>query len=159
MKEVAQCAHCGRGFTKTRRWHKYCSEGCRDYVNNRSEEHRTAARNVNKELQRARAVRSRRKARTQALIHYGGNPPVCHCPGGCNESHMDLLTIDHMDGHGREQRDRLNRRGSAFLDWLRKNGFPPGYRVFCYNCNCSLGTLGYYPHTKNIIAGPEPGDH
>jgi len=160
MKELGYCGNCGKEFVRTRLWHKYCSDRCRDHANNTSEKHRIAARHVNRELQRARAVRSRKKVRMQTLIHYGGDPPACHCPGGCTESHLEFLTIDHLEGHGREHRSSMRRNGTAFYVWLRKNSYPGGYRVLCYNCNCSLGNYGYCPHTKHKIvpsgAGGQP---
>jgi hypothetical protein len=30
--------------------------------------------------------------------------------------------------------------------WLRKNGFPKGFRVLCHNCNFAHGHYGYCPH-------------
>jgi hypothetical protein len=76
-----------------------------------------------------------KKMRIECLIHYGGNPPRCAC---CNENHIDFLTLDHINGHGRQEIKRFGyRSGSYFYSWLIKNNFPVLLQVMCYNCNCS----------------------
>mgnify|MGYP001568273127 CR=1 FL=1 len=45
-------------------------------------------------------------------------------------------------------------KGSAFYRWLKQQGYPPGIRVLCFNCNCALGLFGYCPH-GTIKVGPE----
>jgi len=95
----------------------------------------------------------RAKERTAALIAYGGENPTCSCPG-CSEDRFPFLCIDHINGGGCKHReelckDQLNNRddavkffmgkcspgGGVFYRWLRKNLYPSGYRVLCYNCN------------------------
>lgn len=36
--------------------------------------------------------------------------------------------------------------GSRFYVWLKKNNYPPGFQILCYNCNCAKGHFGYCPH-------------
>lgn len=80
------------------------------------------------------------KKRLQCLVHYGGNPPKCAC---CGESYIKFLTLDHLDGHGREEVKKFGyRSGSYFYGWLIKNGFPILLQVMCYNCNCSKKDSG-----------------
>ena len=86
-------------------------------------------------------LRSNRKAerdalRVQALQAYGG---VCAC---CKERTIQFLTIDHIDGGGRQHRKRVHN----FYRWLRMNNFPPGFQVLCYNCNCCKGAYGACVH-------------
>lgn len=80
--------------------------------------------------------------RMQALVAYSGDSPKCQCQG-CNESNIEFLTIDHIGGGGRKHRLETN-----VYRWLRKNNFPPGFRVLCMNCNFSRGRYGYCPHCK-----------
>jgi len=81
------------------------------------------------------------------LRHYSKtNPPSCEC---CGELHIEFLTIDHINGNGAKHRLKI---GPHINRWLIKNNFPPGYRVLCFNCNCSLGHCGYCPH-GNIEKG------
>lgn len=85
------------------------------------------------------------KARAKCLVAYSGDPPRCQCPG-CGETHVEFLTIDHVDGNGAEHRRSLNR--SNTYAWLVRNNFPPGFRVLCWNCNCSRGRYRYCPHER-----------
>lgn len=75
---------------------------------------------------------------------YGG--AICAC---CSEESIEFLTIDHINGGGTRHREDLKASGSSFYAWLKKNKWPEGYRVLCYNCNCSLGHFGYCPHKNS----------
>lgn len=90
----------------------------------------------------------RKEKRLECLTHYGGNPPKCDC---CGEMHIEFLTIDHIEGGGNKHRNRLGLRGSFLYYWLIKNNFPEGYRVLCYNCNCSIGFNEYCPHKREVL--------
>lgn len=85
----------------------------------------------------------RAKLRLDVLVHYGGHPPGCAC---CGEDKLEFLCIDHINGGGNAERKKLHLVGQPFYKWLRKSGFPMGYRVLCHNCNLSLGLYGYCPH-------------
>jgi len=100
-------------------------------------------KNREKILKRRKELRN--ILRLKVLIHYGGNPPKCIC---CGENHIEFLTIDHIYGGGNKHRKEI---GGGYLihKWLIKNDFPEGFRVLCYNCNCSLGHHGYCPHSRN----------
>jgi hypothetical protein len=34
------------------------------------------------------------------------------------------------------------------LFWLKRNGYPKGFRVLCHNCNSARGLYGYCPHKR-----------
>ncbi len=57
---------------------------------------------------------------------------------------MEFLAIDHIDGGGTKHRKKI--RTGMFHWWLKKNGWPDGFRVACHNCNSALGHYGYCPH-------------
>lgn len=80
-----------------------------------------------------------RKLRTDALNAYGNK---CAC---CGEMAIEFLSIDHINGGGSKHRRELG-GGSHFYHWLKKNGYPAGFRVLCHNCNQALGLYGYCPH-------------
>lgn len=82
--------------------------------------------------------------REEALHHYGGVIPKCAC---CEESHKEFLALDHIEGGGNIHRKETG-KGFAFYLWLRKNGYPPLFRILCHNCNSSMGYYGYCPHQK-----------
>ncbi len=91
----------------------------------------------------------RRDVKTEVMEHYG---TICAC---CGESHLEFLNIDHINGGGNKHRKEIGRKkaGSSFYHWLKQNGYPEGFRVLCYNCNCSIGHFGYCPHQKGKEVG------
>lgn len=89
----------------------------------------------------AREKIRRGKIRDAVFTAYGGY--VCAC---CGERNDQFLTIDHIDGCGGAERRRQG-LGQSFYAWLRKNGFPPGFQVLCYNCNLGRAKNdGVCPH-------------
>ena len=79
--------------------------------------------------------------RKQCIAAYGGK---CAC---CRESTYEFLTIDHIDGGGRQHRKVIHN----FYRWLRMNNFPPGFQVLCYNCNCCKGAYGSCVHDTHTV--------
>lgn len=98
---------------------------------NQKKRGRTAQREIEK--------RYRRKLRFEVLDAYGG---CCEC---CGEDNHEFLGIDHINGGGTQHRKETG-AGHAFNQWLKRNGFPEGFRVLCHNCNLSYGFYGYCPH-------------
>lgn len=78
--------------------------------------------------------------------HYSNGTMQCAC---CGESNSEFLTIDHINGR-KHITDKLLKKltGQKLYVWLIENNFPEGYRILCYNCNCSVGFFGYCPHKK-----------
>lgn len=73
---------------------------------------------------------------------YGGYRCAC-----CGETNRDFLTIDHANGGGGEHRRVVP--AAAMMAWLKRNGFPPGFQILCFNCNCGRGKRnmrGVCPH-------------
>jgi hypothetical protein len=96
-----------------------------------------------KESERQRSKKRYTEDKKIILEHYGGNPPKCAC---CGESRYEFLSIDHINGGGRQHRKTVHAR--SFYLWLIKNNFPEEYRILCFNCNCARGFFGYCPHEK-----------
>ena len=47
-----------------------------------------------------------------------------------------MLTIDHVNGDGAAHRKEASMSTSLKLhQWLKRNNYPDGYRVLCFNCN------------------------
>ena len=80
---------------------------------------------------------------------YGG--PRCVC---CSETTNEFLTLDHIGGDGALHRRQIGKQGNSFYRYLKAQGFPPGFRVLCMNCNFALGRFGYCPH-GNVKVEPE----
>lgn len=104
------------------------------------------------EQEKSRAEENRRKRKEQISQAYGGQ---CAC---CAITDIRLLSVDHIDGKGRQHRQELNiQGGSAFYDWVKRENFPDKLQVLCHNCNKSYGNYGYCPHTG--ATAPEPKNY
>jgi hypothetical protein len=87
-----------------------------------------------------------RRLRLTALRAYGA---TCVC---CGETEIGFLTIDHINGGGTKHRNQLGRGVATFHLWLRRNGYPPGFQVLCYNCNCARAfNPGGCPHQLALV--------
>lgn len=80
--------------------------------------------------------------RLEVIAAYGGK---CVC---CGEATPEFMSIDHINGRGKEHRDGVMRAtGQNLYAWLRANGFPKDeYRLLCCNCNLARGFFGACPH-------------
>jgi hypothetical protein len=95
--------------------------------------------------------KSRNRARQNKLAvitAYGGK---CQCPGGCQITEPDFLTVDHPNGDGAKHRADTGLVGSAFYSWLKLNNFPKEYRLLCWNCNVSRYQFEACPHERKQI--------
>jgi len=93
---------------------------------------------------RAADRRSTQAIKAEVMAHYGGR---CVC---CGVADLVFLTIDHPAGDGAAHRreifgESVGRAGERFYRWLRRNGWPAGYRVLCWNCQHAT-TRGVCPH-------------
>jgi len=92
----------------------------------------------------------RREIRDETFAAYGGYKCAC-----CGETNPGFLSLDHIDGGGNEHRRKINKKsGIGFQYWLKKNGFPPGFQVLCYNCNLGRAFAGggVCPHKLTLKA-------
>jgi hypothetical protein len=108
---------------------------------------RTAARDPDAERRWGRTHRAKLKA--ESLRAYG---EVCAC---CGESEPVFLCLDHPNGLPDEHRDPTHRSGrlsgDKLLRLLRSQGWPPGYRTLCWNCNSARAILGQCPHERVML--------
>jgi hypothetical protein len=88
---------------------------------------------------REKIIQQRVTFKLECLNAYGG--ARCSC---CGETEIKFLTIDHIDGGGAKHRKKIRQQ---FYHWLKRNNFPPGFRVLCFNCNCGRESNdGICPH-------------
>ena len=76
----------------------------------------------------------KQKLKLEVLGHYSveGHPSCLHC----TEDDLDMLCLDHINNDGTQHRRSINRQaGTDFYLWLRRNKYPGGFQVLCYNCN------------------------
>jgi hypothetical protein len=120
------CQRCGAEFVGSLDQRKYCSKECQ-------------SAQLHDKL-----IETRKNVRLTALQAYGGKNPACAC---CGEGIPQFLNLDHINGGGGAHRRETG--GGGFYVWLRKNGYPKGFRILCYNCN--LGRQingGICPHEE-----------
>ena len=97
----------------------------------------------NREKNNAYHLERYRKTRAMVIEHYGGK---CSC---CGEAIPEFLTLDHINNDGAKQRRDL--KSKNIYANIVKMGFPPDFRVLCWNCNCGR-RLGACPHEKNCAS-------
>jgi hypothetical protein len=76
------------------------------------------------------------KLKRQIFEAYGGARCAC-----CGEVIASFLTLDHVNNDGYKDRHG-GKRGIALYLWLKQNGFPSGFQVLCFNCNCGRSING-----------------
>ena len=99
----------------------------------------SAWRAANRDHVRAYTRRKARELRDQVLDAYGGE---CAC---CGERVRDFLTLDHINGGGTAHRKAT--WGKVYQQ-VKREGFPPGYRVLCWDCNWAYRLMGDCPHRQ-----------
>ena len=88
------------------------------------------------------AVKSSSILRDEVLRAYSDpKVPRCAC---CGEEILGLLCVDHIEGGGTKH---ISKVGSLYR-WLKKNDWPKGYQVLCYNCNGSKGSGDLCVHKR-----------
>lgn len=136
--EPRKCRCCGevkpsKSFPKNgakshRLWRCYL---CRDH--SRPEQRRQSWR------------RKSQRLRQSVLVAYG---PICSC---CGETTPEFLTLDHIGNTGAAHKREVGGGTNRVYLAVRREGFPKDkYRILCFNCNCSLGFLGYCPHRPDV---------
>lgn len=133
------CRKCGQKFKSLSGRHWHCDtckkiikrDGMREWHRNHLEQVAVWRR------------RTTRKVKLEVITHYGGR---CAC---CGETEPLFLTIDHINGGGTAHRKEIGYFGSSFYIWLRRENYPEGYQVLCFNCNCARGLNGgICPHEQ-----------
>ena len=73
------------------------------------------------------------RIKIEVLTKYGKEQQLCCCWPECGITDVDLLTLDHIDDDGAEQRRLGERTGKALYLELRVGGYPEGYQTLCWN--------------------------
>lgn len=159
LKVCAKCREWRKGYYSTRRAEPKDPSLCRrtDCQNKADPGFKSCSRcrSRTKAYEDLHRVDVRRRSnefyyrlKDEVFSAYGGYK--CSC---CGEVHKEFLSIDHINGDGPEHRERLTgspRNGQTLYYWLKRNGFPVGFRVLCMNCNFSLGHHGFCPHHPEV---------
>jgi hypothetical protein len=81
----------------------------------------------------------------EVIDGYGGK---CVC---CGETRKEYLSIDHINGDGNKHRKEMGFSGHQFYRWLKKNNYPKGFQVLCFNCNMGKRNFSVCPRNKDIF--------
>lgn len=71
-------------------------------------------------------------SRINIINHYSNGTNKCCL---CGNDNINVLCINHINGGGRKQFKKLNKCGASFYKWLKKQKYPIGFNVLCWNCN------------------------
>lgn len=154
--EAVVCKYCGIGKPLTKEFFRklsgcggkyFLKSACRKCLSQKEKDRRKNNPDAY-EKRKAAARRSNRKLKEEVINHYGGQ---CEC---CGETDSRFLTIDHITGSGRKDREKIKKGmksgGSYFYRWVRDSGYPDNLRVMCFNCNCGrMVNGGICPHKDN----------
>lgn len=121
-KEAGLCIACG------------CSQPPREPSTIYCQNHRRA------NIERLKRFEQRRKR--EVFEKYGG--VICRC---CGETRIEFLALDHIHGGG--NRHRREAKIVKLAAWLKRNDYPPGFQVLCFNCNQAKGAGIVCPHQRD----------
>ena len=148
LKESGLCNDCASPIESV--GHSMCQQ-CRD---RRKDHYREDI--VNRRLD---GKRKKERVKLAALNAYGGCKCAC-----CGETHIEFLAIDHINNDGAEHRRSIVKglgwKGSStgihMHQWLKNNGYPPGFQVLCHNCNFAKGHFDCCPHKRTSATHSSP---
>ena len=83
---------------------------------------------------------------TLSKLRSNSKIPCCRCCG--ESSYIEFLTIEHIEGRKNLPKKEQKLKGEKLNLWLKKNGYPDGFEVLCWNCNLSKGSFGQCPHEE-----------
>jgi 5-methylcytosine-specific restriction endonuclease McrA len=104
---------------------------------------------INRRSESTRKARLYRELRTAVLVAYSSDPPRCAC---CGEAGLPFLTIDHIKPI-RRKRSGSDEVSGVLYARLRREGYPSGFQVLCFNCNCAKRTMDVCPHQASKAGG------
>ena len=78
-------------------------------------------------IYKEKAKEKQKRLKLEVLRHYS---PDLKCR--CGFSDVRALSIDHIKGNGFKHRKEIG--NVNFYQWIKKNNFPKGFQVLCFNC-------------------------
>lgn len=107
---------------------------------------------VNRSKHNAWGTTSKNKLKAEVLSNYCCAGLKCN---NCEVSDLGILTIDHVNGNGADHRREIfgNNRtcGYNFYRWLKRNSYPSGFQVLCYNCQFRKRNLELKPENPTHL--------
>lgn len=72
-----------------------------------------------------------KQTKIEVLTYYGDGKLACIW---CGFDNVLALSIDHIDGSGKQHRREMGLVGNRFYRWLKQQSYPKGYQTLCMNC-------------------------
>lgn len=135
-------SHQAQLSAKNKAWYEANKDRIREYEKKKYEKNKKKILAYQKEYINRPGVRDRHNRRARGyrqrdrllvLGHYSKGKMKCAL---CNEKRYECLTVDHINGGGYRHKQQIH-HGHLYR-WLMQHGFPEGYRILCWNCNCSV---------------------
>jgi hypothetical protein len=119
--------------------------------NNKKERKKSRMKEISYTVLHKRNNQKYKNLKFNVFSHYKTDNKIqCSC---CGVNDLDILCTDHINGDGAKHRasGELGTHGQKIYSWLKRNNYPPGFRILCHNCNQSIGKYGYCPHDKPLL--------
>ena len=153
LKKINSCICKKCSYEKDKIWRQNNRDSCnqsqkiwrqnnRDRCNQSSKIWQQNNRDRHNQLQRE----SYHRLVNDVIDSYGGK---CAC---CGETRKEFLSIDHKNGNGNKQKREIGVGDSGGLYyWLKRNNYPEGFQVLCFNCNLGKRNFSVCPHHKEVF--------
>jgi hypothetical protein len=117
-----------------RKWRVENPDACSAYGCSRPKIKNKSLCSYHKEVVYDRNMKSKAKRKLEVLTHYSPNHILKCSWEKCLISDIDMLSLDHMNNNGAEDR-RKNAGGSgdALYRQVKREGFPEGFQTLCFN--------------------------
>ena len=101
---------------------------------------------TDKTKQQAASIKTYERLKLEVFEKYGSK-----C-SACGVTDFDVLTVDHIaqDGAAHRRAQSLT-GGNRMYYWLKKNNYPEGFRLLCYNCNIKAFRVYQREQRKNKL--------
>lgn len=135
MKVKCSTQKCKKNFSKTGANHKYCRDCALERDRERHRKfHRNWLRNPKNRKRMNNGSRNWASRNKEiCLSHYGRDGKLLCKQFGCGIGHIDMLTLDHVNNNGAEDRRQGLRDSGALYSRLISLGFPKGFQTLCWN--------------------------
>ena len=131
------CEHCRKGRSAARR--KKVANGQCYFCQAPATDGFKTCMQCREEVGKHRNAETRAR-KDRVIAHYSSGSMACAC---CGVSIRQFLTLDHIAGNGNKHRKQLaTSGGDPVYRWIEKHGYPDGFQVLCFNCNCGRSLNG-----------------
>lgn len=128
-KKGLVCVLCGCVLDRRFHLRDYCVPCFKVFRAQQKEEWRQ----YNKDYLKQQRYDYTRDLKLKIIAHYTNGDMRCSC---CGEDDVNVLTIDHINNDGNNQRLQKHPFGGySFYCWIIKNGYPSDLQIICMNCN------------------------